>query len=234
MDRERISAKLDRLVSYRLSTTGMASEHWAEILGEMDRTATMRAVASAVKIVLPDWEAEQNGDSRPRKALEAAEAWLAAPTEASVEVAKTAAKACTGARNDTFGRGHHVPEAARSLARAAGAIEGPHLYDALAAVEAELLARINLVGEYERGPEQRKTIVGLLRAELVPPLAPAAPAAAPVDTTPVPYAASGHFVVGQRLEHKKFGLVTVVAADATWIEVELADGSKKRLAHKPG
>lgn len=234
MERERIATKLDRLVSYRLSTSGMASEHWAEILGEMDRMAIMRAVASAVKIVLPDWEAEQNGDARPRKALEAAEAWLAAPSEANGELAKTAAKACTGARNDTFGRGHHVPEAARSLARAAGALDGPHLFDALAAAEAELLARINLVGEYERGPEQRKTIVALLRTELLPPLEPAAPAAAPVDTTPVPYAASGHFVLGQRLEHKKFGLVTVVLADTTWIEVELTDGSKKRLVHKPG
>lgn len=234
MDRDQIAAKLDRLVSYRLSATGMASEHWAEILGEMDRTAMMRAVASGVKIVLPDWEAEQNGDRRPRAALEAAEAWLAAPTEANVEVAKTAAKACTGARNDTFGRGHHVPEAARSLGRAAGALDGAHLFDALAAIEAELLARIALVGEYARGPEQRKTIVGLLRTELLPPIEPAKPAAAPVDTTPVPYAASGHFVVGQRLEHKKFGLVTVAAADTTWIEVELSDGSKKRLAHKPG
>ena len=234
MERALLESKLDRLVTYRLSTTGLASLHWAEVLGDVERDPLMRAVIEVVKIVVPDWEAEQSGDLRARRAVEAAEAWLAQPSDEALAHAKACAKACTAARNDTFGRGHRVPEAARAVARAAGALDGTHLFDALESTEGELLARIVLVGEYERGPAQRALIVSTLRRVLCPPIAaPAAAAPLAVDTTPVPYAASGRFVVGQRLEHKKFGLVKVVQAEATSIEVELAYGTKKKLVHAP-
>jgi hypothetical protein len=234
VDRAELSQKLDRLVTHRLSSTGMASEYWAEMLGAVDRKELMRAVVACVKIIVPDWQAENSNDERPKRAVEAAEAWLASPSEEAVKHAKEVAKACTAARNETFGRGHRVPEAAREVAKASGALEKTHLFDALEAVEAELLARVALVGEYARGPEQRKLIVETLRAVLVPKIVeePKA-AAAVVDSTPVPYAASGHFVVGQRIDHKKFGLVNVVAAQDNWIEVALPDGTTKRLTHKP-
>ena len=50
---------------------------------------------------------------------------------------------------------------------------------------------------------------------------------------PVPYNADSHFDLGQRITHKKFGEIVVVSVGETWIETELPDGSKKRLAHKP-
>ena len=52
------------------------------------------------------------------------------------------------------------------------------------------------------------------------------------DARPLPQP-DGHFDLGQRLTHKKFGEVAVTSVGETWIEVELEDGSKKRLAHKP-
>lgn len=236
VDRALWATRLDRLVTYRLSSTGLVSLHWAERLGELDRSELMRAVIEAVGLVIPDWEAERPTDLRPRHALDAARAWLEHPSDEARAHARAMAKACTAARTETFGQGHRVPEAARAVARAAGALDGEHLFDALEAVEAELLARVALVGEYERGVDQRRAIVDALRRVLVPPLAEAAPTIpepVPVDTTPVPYAASAHFTLGQHLDHKKFGRVVVIAVDETWIEVELADGSRKRLAHKP-
>jgi hypothetical protein len=50
---------------------------------------------------------------------------------------------------------------------------------------------------------------------------------------PVPYSASGNFTVGQKLTHPKFGDLTVTATSASTIDVQLVDGSTKRLAHKP-
>ena len=101
-------------------------------------------------------------------------------------------------------------------------------------VEEELLARIALMSEYHRGPEQRRAIAAVLKKFVLPPEPEAAPApASPVATGPVPYNADGHFELGQRLTHKKFGEVAVTSVGETWIEVELPDGTKKRLAHKP-
>jgi len=98
-----------------------------------------------------------------------------------------------------------------------------------------LLARIALMGEYHRGPEQRRAIIGVLKRVLLPPepAAAAEPASLP-PKGPVPYSPEGHFELGQTLIHKKFGDVTVTSVGETWIEVQIpADGSKKRLAHKP-
>ncbi|HVJ92181.1 MAG TPA: hypothetical protein VM580_20415, partial [Labilithrix sp.] len=116
-----------------------------------------------------------------------------------------------------------------------GADSSEGIFEAIQSVEEELLARIALMSEYHRGPEQRRAIAEVLKRVILPP----EPVAAPVTPEsraaagPVPYSADGHFELGQRLTHKKFGDIIVTSVGETWIEVELPDASKKRLAHKP-
>ncbi len=216
-------------------TSGVGTEAWAEALVEVDREDLLRALIAAVReLLVPGWADMRKNDTRPQRALEAAEKWLATRSPESIAEAKAAAKACTEAKNETFGTDHRVPEAARAAAWATTKTEGPGLFEALALVEAELLARVALTGEYHRGPEQRRAIVSVLKRVLIPPdpaLAEPPPSLEPKG--PVPYSPEGHFELGQKLIHKKFGDVTVTSVGETWIEVEIPDGSKKRLAHKP-
>lgn len=236
MDPKALVPKLERVLALRGDpTTGVGAEAWAECLAEVDRDALLRAVILAVReLLIPGWADMRKNDTRPQRALDAAEAWLATKSPESITEAKAAAKACTEAKNETFGTDHRVAEAARAAAWATTKTEGPGLYEALALVEAELLARVALTGEYHRGPEQRRALVGILKSELVPPEpAPADPPPSLEPKGPVPYSPEGHFELGQKLIHKKFGDVTVTSVGETWIEVEIPDGSKKRLAHKP-
>lgn len=237
VDRAEISAKLDRLLTLRGDPAkGLPATTWAEQLEGADRSALLRAAIEAVRsLVIQDWADKRRQDKRPQDALAAAEQWLASPGEDALKAAKNAAKACTAAKNETFGTDHRVAEAARAVAWAAGDKDNTHIFEAFALVEHELLARIGLLSEYHRGPEMRRAVVDAIRGVLVPP-EQAAPAAGPVsksDGAPVPYNADGHFDLGQRLTHKKFGEVVVTSVGETWIEVELPDASKKRLAHKP-
>jgi hypothetical protein len=236
LDPKALGPKLERVLAMRGDpTTGVGADAWSECLAEVDREDLLRALIVIVReLLVPGWADMRKNDTRPQRALAAAEAWLATRSPESIAEAKAAAKACTEAKNETFGTDHRVPEAARAAAWATTKTEGPGLYEALALVEAELLARVALTGEYHRGPEQRRAIVGVLRRELFPP-------EPVVDTTPaslepkgpVPYSPDAHFELGQRLVHKKFGDVTVTSVGETWIEVEIPDGTKKRLAHKP-
>ena len=229
--------KLDRILAMRGDPqSGVGAQAWQEALADVEREQLMRALIAVVReLLIPGWNDMRKNDPRPTKALEAAEAWLATKSEDAIKEAKAAAKACTEAKNETFGTDHRVPEAARAAAWATTKTEGPGLFEALGLVEAELLARIALTGEYHRGPEQRRAIVTTLKRVLLPP-EPVAEAA-PVSLEPkgpVPYSPEGHFELGQKLIHKKFGDVTVTSVGETWIEVEVpSDGSKKRLAHKP-
>lgn len=216
--------------------SGVGAQAWADALADIEKEALLRAVIAAVReLLVPDWADTRKTDTRPQAALDAAEAWLAEPTKEVATKAKAAAKACTEARNETFGQDHRVPEAARHAAWIALGKDPAGLFEALETVETELLARIALTGEYHRGPEQRRALVGVVRRVLVPaeqaPAAPPPTSAAPAG--PVPYSPEGHFELGQRLTHKKFGEVSVTSVGETWIEVEVPDGSKKRLAHKP-
>jgi hypothetical protein len=229
--------KLDRVLAMRGDPqNGVGAPAWQEALADIDREQLLRALIAVVReLLIPGWLDMRKNDPRPDKALEAAEAWLATKSEDSIKEAKAAAKACTEAKNETFGTDHRVPEAARAAAWATTKTEGPGLYEALGLVEAELLARVALTGEYHRGPEMRRAIVTVLKRVLLPPPEPAAEAA-PVSLEPkgpVPYSPDGHFELGQKLIHKKFGDVTVTSVGETWIEVEIPEGSKKRLAHKP-
>ncbi len=226
-----MTERFDRLVSLRGDPVkGLAATAWATNLSDLDRDLVLRAVLAATrKLLLPEWIALHPDDTRPQAALDAAEAWVNTKSVESIAQAKATAKECTAARGEMFGRDHRVPEAARALAWAAGSKDSEHLWDALTAVEGELLARIALRAEYERAPEQRRAIVDALRAVLMP-AEEAAPAAA---RGPVPYTFSGNFSVGQQLIHAKFGNVTVAAAGDKWIDVTLEDGTTKRLAQKP-
>src|SRR5262249_2989384 len=118
----------------------------------------------------------------------------------------------------------------RAVAWSVGAKDNKPIWEALNAIEEELLARIAMVSEYHRQPEQRRAIVEVLRKTLIPPPSSATPEP---TNEPIPYAASGTFSVGQRLLHSKFGNIVVSAAGTNWIEVQLEDGSQKRLAQKP-
>ena len=111
------------------------------------------------------------------------------------------------------------PEAARACAWSVGAKDNEHIWDALTAIEGELLARIQLVAEYHRAPEQRRALLAVLKRVLEPKQE----AAAPVQTGPVPYSASGSFTVGQELTHVKFGKLVVTGTNGNTVDVQLND-----------
>jgi hypothetical protein len=236
VERATLVAKLDRLLGMRGDPVkGLPATVWAEALDGVERELLLRAGIAVVRTLLvPEWADRRKDDRRPQAALEAVEAWLEAPTAPEpLAACKAAAKACTAARGETFGDQHRIPEAARGLAWAVGPKEAAPIFDALAASEEELLARVALTSEYHLGPQQRRNIVDALRSVLAPPEPKADEAEAKAPAGPAPYSADGHFELGQTVIHKKFGDVQVTSVGETWIEVELADGSKKRLAHKP-
>jgi len=213
------------------SVKGLPASAWEANLGDVDRDQLLRAVIAVVrKLVLPEWVARRPDDRRPQLALEATEAWIESKTPDAVANAKATAKACTAARTETYGYDHRVAEAARAVAWSAGAKDNKFIWEALTVVEEELLARVAIVAEYHRQPQQRRAIVDTLRQALTSAPAPAEVAA---TSEPVTYSASGTFSVGQRLLHPKFGNLSVVAVGDKWIEVELDDKSRKRLAQKP-
>jgi hypothetical protein len=238
VDRAALVAKLDKLLAMRGDPVkGLPATVWSESLDGLEREQLLRAVIEVVRTLLvPDWADRRKDDRRPQAALEAVEAWLAQPNAPETLLqCKATAKACTAARGETFGDQHRIPEAARALAWAVGPKEAAPIFDALAASEEELLARVALTSEYHLGPQQRRNIVDTLRRVLIPPEKPAEDAAAVSKgpAPPAPYSADGHFELGQHVIHKKFGDVVVTSVGETWIEVELPDASKKRLAHKP-
>lgn len=230
--------RFERLLAIRGDTVkGMPASAWATNLGDgaFDRDQLLRAAIHATRtLILPEWESKRPQDRRPQDALAAVEAWLTRKSDENREVVKAAAKACTEAKNETFGHDHRVAEAARAIAWAVSgkdANDASEIWDCLVTVEQELLDRIALVSEYQRLPEVRKSLVEAVRKVLEP--AHGDGASGPQPTGPVPYSASGAFVVGQKLSHVKFGELEVIAAVGTTIEVKLPDGTTKKLAHKP-
>lgn len=235
MDRAALSAKFDRLLALRGDPVkGLSATDWASALETVPRDVLIRAAIEVVRaLILEEWADRRKDDRRPQKALDAAEAWLASPSAEALKVVKGAAKDCTAARNETFGDGHRVPQAARHIAWTCGVDTSEGIFDAIQSVEEELLARIALMSEYHRGPEQRRAIAELLKRFVLPPEPAAETPESRAPKGPVPYSAEDHFELGQRLTHKKFGEILVTSVGETWIEVELPDASKKRLAHKP-
>ena len=223
--------RFERLAALRGDVAkGLPESAWATNLADLDRDLLIRAAIEATRaLILDEWTSKRPDDKRPHQALEAAERWLASKSEDAVAAAKAAAKECTAARNETFGTDHRIPEAARACAWAVSAKDNANVWEALAAIEGELLARVTLVAEYHRIPEQRKALLAVLKRVLEPRPIEEAPAA----SGPVPYTASGNFSVGQTLVHAKFGNLLVTAAGDKWIDVQLPDGTTKRLAQKP-
>jgi hypothetical protein len=236
VERATLVAKLEKILVMRGDPVkGLPATVWAESLDGVERDQLLRAGIEVVRTLLvPEWAARRKDDPRPQKALEAVEAWLASKAPEALAECKATAKACTAARGETFGDQHRVPEAARGLAWAVGPKEAAPIFDSLAASEEELLARVALTSEYHLGPQQRRNIVDALRRILLPPDVsgdPGRPSIPPAG--PAPYSPDSHFELGQIVIHKKFGDVAVTSVGETWIEVELADKTKKRLAHKP-
>lgn len=227
-----MNERFDRLLILRGDPVkGLPTSAWVTNLGDLDRDQVLRGAIEAVRtLLLPQWDSMRPDDKRPHEALGAAEAWLASKTPEAAANAKAKGKACTTARNETFGNDHRVPEAARAIAWSCGAKDATDIWDALTAIEGELLARITLVAEYQRAPEMRKALVETLRRVIVPKVETKTDA---VSNEPVPYSFSGSFSTGQRLIHAKFGEVVVTAAGDKWIDVKLEDGTTKRLAQKP-
>jgi len=223
--------RFERLAALRGdSVKGLPESAWSTNLGDVDRDVLVRALIEATRaLILEEWTSKRPDDHRPQAALEATEAWLASRSDDALATAKAAAKDCTAARNETFGTDHRIPEAARACAWAISAKDLKDVWEGLSAIECELLARVNLVAEYHRIPEQRKALLAVLKRVIEPPPVEDAP----VTTGPVPYSASGNFSVGQKLLHAKFGDLEVTAAGDKWIDVQLSDGSTKRLAQKP-
>ena len=223
--------RFERLAALRGDAQkGLPVSAWQTNLNDCDADLLIRAcVAATRELILDDWILKRPDDKRPQDALAAAEAWIESKNADNLATAKAAAKACTAARQETFGTDHRIPEAARACAWAVGAKDNEHIWEALTAIEQELLARIHLVADYHRVPEMRKNLLAVLKRVLDPPPV----AAAPVETGPVPYSASGNFAVGQKLTHAKFGDLVVTAAGDKWIDVQLPDGTTKRLAQKP-
>lgn len=235
-DRATMTAKFDRLLALRGDPVkGLPATEWQSALDGVPTETLMKASIDMVRsLILEEWIDRRKDDQRPQKALDATEAWLATPSAENLKIVKAAAKDCTAARNDTFGDGHRVPQAARHVAWTAGNDDISGIFEAIQSVEEELLARIALMSEYHRGPEMRRAIADVLKKHVLPPEPKAAPPPTSVAPKgPVPYNADGHFELGQRLTHKKFGEVVVTSVGETWIEVELPDATKKRLAHKP-
>lgn len=225
-----LQEKLARLAAIRGDTVkGLPDSAWAANLGDQDPDLLLRAAIAATRqLVLGEWESKRVEDRRPQLALEAAEAWLATRSADAIAQAKLVAKDCTAARNETFGYDHRIPEAARACAWSVAAKDLSHIWEAFTAIEQELLARVQLVAEYHRAPEQRRALLAVIKGVLEPRTE-----TAPAPSGPVPYAASGSFVVGQELTHVKFGKLVVTTAAASTIDVQLEDGTTKRLAHKP-
>lgn len=214
---------------------GLPATDWQAALEEVPRETLMKADIDLIRtLILEEWSDRRKDDKRPQLALDATEAWLANPSTENLKTVKNAAKECTAARNDTFGDGHRVPQAARHVAWTAGNDDASGLFEAIQSVEEELLARIALMSEYHRGPEMRRSIADILKKHVLPPekvVEPTPESLAPKG--PVPYSADSHFELGQKIIHKKFGEIIATSVGETWIEVELPDGTKKRLAHKP-
>ncbi|HVJ94562.1 MAG TPA: hypothetical protein VM580_32475, partial [Labilithrix sp.] len=118
MDRAALQAKFDRLLALRGDPVkGLPATDWASALESVPRDVLIRAGIELVRgLVLQEWIDRRKDDLRPQRALDASEAWLASPTAEALKIVKNAAKECTAARNDTFGDGHRVPQAARHVA----------------------------------------------------------------------------------------------------------------------
>lgn len=223
--------RFERLAALRGdSVKGIPATAWATNLDDVERDVLIRALIEATRtLILDEWTSKRPDDRRPVKALEATEAWLQHKTDDHLDAVKAAAKDCTAARGETFGTDHRIPEAARAAAWATSAKDKSDIWEGLVAIEVELLARVNLVAEYHRIPECRRSLIAALKRVIEPePVEDK-----PVPTGPVPYSASGNFTVGQQLTHAKFGDLVVTAAGDKWIDVTLPDGTTKRLAQKP-
>src|SRR5262249_42703315 len=143
VDRDALIGKLDRLLALRGDPVkGLPATDWGSALESVPQDVLIRAgIVMVRELLVQEWADRRKEDLRPQKALQATEAWLASPTPEALKAVKNAAKDCTAARNETFGDGHRVPQAARHVAWTAGADDVSGIFEAIQSVEEELLSR---------------------------------------------------------------------------------------------
>jgi hypothetical protein len=229
-----ISKKLEILERLRGDPTkGLAAAAWQEHLSEVPYLDLARAcMVLAEQLLIPGWVEMRGKDERPQQALAAMTALLQESNATTVLALKEASKACTAAKQETYGQDHRVPEAIREIGKAILSKEAAPLFDTLALAEEELVNKQLLFSHFEEAAKQRSAMLNVLREHLVPKVDDA-PRMSITDMPPAPYSPEAHFSLGQRIAHKKFGEIVVVSVGETWIEAETKEGEKKRLAHKP-
>lgn len=235
MERDDILRKLDVLERLRGDPTkGLPVAIWQEHLEGVPYLDLARAcLRLAQDLLIPGWVEMRGKDMRPQQALEATRALMREASAANIAAVKEASKACTAAKQETYGQEHRVPESIREIAKAVLSKEGAPLFEALSLAEEELVNRQLIFSHFEEAAKQRAAILSVLRDVLAPKKEDGAPRISITDLPPAPYSPESHFALGQRIAHKKFGEIVVTSVGETWIEAETKEGEKKRLAHKP-
>jgi hypothetical protein len=214
-------------------TKGLAATVWQEHLRDVPYLDLARAcMVLAQDLLIPGWVEMRGKDERPQQALAAMTALLLDANATNVAALKEASKACTAAKQETYGQDHRVPESIREIGKAILSKEAVPLFDTLALAEEELVNKQLLFSHFEEAAKQRAAMIRILRDQLLPKEADA-PRMSITDMPPVPYSPESNFSLGQRITHKKFGEIIVTSVGETWIEAETKEGEKKRLAHKP-
>jgi hypothetical protein len=149
-----------------------AAREWPNHLRVFGQDELLRATAAVVRsLLLPQWAERRPNDSRPRRAVEAAELWLKKKTPNAVQHASVLAKACTTARRDSFGYEHRIAEAARAIANAPAAARGERfqecLAEALEKAEEHINSELYVKALYGREKETRARIADALRSALL-------------------------------------------------------------------
>lgn len=147
------------------------TREWPAHLQVFGRDELLRAAIAVVRtLLLPRWVDRRPKDSRPPRAVEAAELWLRKKTANAVQHAAVLAKGCTAARRDSLGYEHRIAEAARAVANAAGATGARFeecVGDALDRTEEHINSELHVKAIYGREIETRRRIADVLRDALL-------------------------------------------------------------------
>jgi hypothetical protein len=143
---------------------------WMDGLRPYATADVLRGAVAVVRMVLPDWCTSRPTDRRPTMAVEAAEEWLACPTQNLAAHARLVAKECTKARAASLGYEHRIAEAARAVAQAAAARSEEDIrslaIEAIAKVEEHTLYKYSVDAIYGKETEVRRGIIAVLRSVL--------------------------------------------------------------------
>jgi hypothetical protein len=145
---------------------------WSASLEDVPAERLLRAAIAAVRLLLDEWRAKRSDDRQPERAIEAAERFLARPSQGAAQHAAAVAKACTRSRERTFGYEHRIAEAARAIAQA---VSHGHLepamrrcaIDALDRAEEHLICQQHIEARYGQEHLVRERLLSTIRGVLV-------------------------------------------------------------------